>query len=67
MSPLRTPAPDGYLWARTLTCPYYDGLVPLSPNWRLMPDGTGVRLKPNRAAGPGTEGRVCAFEVVTSA
>ena len=33
-----------YLWARTVTCPYCDGLVPLSPNWRLAPDGTGVRL-----------------------
>jgi len=37
---------DGYLWARTITCPYCDGLVPLSPNWRLAPDGTGVRLVP---------------------
>ncbi len=32
--------PDGYLWARTIRCPYCDGLVPLSPNWRLAPDGT---------------------------
>ena len=31
-----------YLWARTVICPYCDGLVPLSPNWRLAPDGTGV-------------------------
>ena len=37
---------EGYLWARTITCPYCDGLVPLSPNWRLTPDGTGVRLRP---------------------
>ena len=59
--------PDGYLWARTVTCPYCDGLVPLSPNWRLAPDGTGVRLLPNCAAGPGTPGRVCAFEIVGSA
>ena len=35
-----------YLWARTVTCPYCDGLVPLSPNWRLAPGGTGVRLRP---------------------
>ncbi|MBP8258759.1 MAG: DUF1156 domain-containing protein [Verrucomicrobia bacterium] len=35
-----------YLWARTIRCPYCEGLVPLSPNWRLAPDGTGVRLKP---------------------
>ncbi|MDE2976524.1 MAG: DUF1156 domain-containing protein [Acidobacteriota bacterium] len=38
--------PDGYLWARTVTCPYCEGLVPLSPNWRLAPSGTGVRLLP---------------------
>ena len=48
--------PDGYLWARTVTCPYCDGLVPLSPNWRLAPDGTGVRLKPRVDAGAGGEG-----------
>ena len=59
--------PDGYLWARTITCPYCDGLVPLSPNWRLASDGTGVRLKPQLAAGPGSRGRVCAFEIVRSA
>ena len=56
-----------YLWARTVTCPYCDGLVPLSPNWRLASDGTGVRLNPHLDAGPGTEGRVCSFEIVTSA
>ena len=52
------PEPDnvqivGYLWARTITCLYCDGLVPLSPNWRLAPDGTGVRLKPRVDAGAG--------------
>ncbi len=56
-----------YLWARTITCPYCDGLVPLSPNWRLAPDGTGVRLKPHLASGPGAQGRVCSFEIVKSA
>lgn len=56
-----------YLWARTVTCPYCEGLVPLSPNWRLAPDGTGVRLLPECAAGPGSPGRVCAFEIVGSA
>ena len=56
-----------YLWARTVSCPYCDGLVPLSPNWRLAPDGTGVRLNPDLAAGPETEGRVCSFEIVASA
>lgn len=35
---------DGYLWARTITCPYCTGIVPLSPNWRLNNKGTGVRL-----------------------
>ena len=65
--------PDGYLWARTVSCPYCGGRVPLAPNWRLAPDGTGVRLEP-LAAGhpsdpgtPGAPGRVCRFEVVHSA
>ena len=58
---------EGYLWARTITCPYCNGLVPLSPNWRLAPDGTGVRLRPQLAAGSGSPGRVCAFEIVRSA
>ena len=56
-----------YLWARTITCPYCDGLVPLSPNWRLAPNGTGVRLKPYLASGSGAEGRVCSFEIVRTA
>ena len=56
-----------YLWARTIACPYCDGLVPLSPNWRLAPNGTGVRLRPDLALGPGGEGRVCSFEIVRSA
>ena len=58
---------EGYLWARTITCPYCGGLVPLSPNWRLAPDGTGVRLKPELGPGPGSQGRVCSFEIVKSA
>ena len=58
---------EGYLWARTITCPYCDGLVPLSPNWRLAPDGTGVRLRPQLGTGPEAKGRVCAFEIVRSA
>jgi putative DNA methylase len=56
--------PDGYLWARTITCPYCEGLVPLSPNWRLAPDGVGVRLKPIVRGGPGSKGRRCEFEIV---
>ena len=59
--------PDGYLWARTITCPYCDGVVPLSPNWRLAPGGAGVKLAPHLGDGPGSEGRVCTFEVVDSA
>ncbi len=59
--------PDGYLWARTVTCPYCDGLVPLSPNWRLAQDGTGVGLLPECAGGPGEPGRICSFEIVKSA
>ena len=57
----------GYLWARTITCTYCDGLVPLSPNWRLAPDGTGVRLKPELGSGPGSDGRICSFQIVQSA
>ena len=56
--------PDGYLWARTVVCPYCEGLVPLSPNWRLAPGGTGVRLKPGLGTGPGSPGRTCSFEIV---
>ena len=59
--------PDGYNWARTVACPYCDGLVPLSPNWRLAPRGTGVRLLPKVGHGPGSAGRVCSFEIVESA
>jgi len=55
----------GYLFARTVHCPYCDGLVPLSPNWRLSSDGTGVRLLPELASGPLTPGRVCRFEIVS--
>ena len=58
---------DGYLWARTVTCPYCDGLVPLSPNWRLTSSGVGVRLKPHQSAGPNSDGRTCSFEIVRKA
>ena len=51
-----------YLWARTVVCPYCGGVVPLSPNWRLAPDGRGVRLQPGLGKGP----RVCAFAIVDS-
>ncbi len=66
-----------YLWARTVKCPYCGGIVPLSPNWRLSSDGTGVRLVPRvEGRGPGEEGRgrrvegqggrVVDFEIVKS-
>ena len=56
-----------FIWARTITCPHCDGLVPLSPNWRLTPDGTGVRLKRELGSGLGSDGRICSFEIVQSA
>ena len=37
---------EGYLWARTITCPYCGGVVPLSPNWKVSAEGHGVRLVP---------------------
>ncbi len=58
---------DGYLWARTVECPYCEGRVPLAPNWRLAPDGTGVRLEPQAGGGPGEAGRVCGFRIVRGA
>ncbi len=73
LAPYFPPEPEAnaistnYLWARTVTCPYCDGLVPLSPNWRLASDGTGVRLLPACAGGPGKPGRMCSFEIVGTA
>ncbi|MBL8783332.1 MAG: DUF1156 domain-containing protein, partial [Deltaproteobacteria bacterium] len=49
-----------WIWARTIVCPYCEGLIPLSPNWRLAPDGTGVRLHPDAKT------RRCTFEIVSS-
>ena len=51
-----------YLWTRTIRCPYCDGLVPLSPNWRLAPDETGVRLAPQCEKTAAK--RRCHFEIV---
>ena len=51
-----------FLWARTIRCPYCEGLVPLSPNWRLAPDGTGVRLVPHCEKDAAK--RRCDFEIV---
>src|ERR1035437_5452581 len=47
--PDETCIPSNYLYSRTVSCPYCDGLIPLSPNWRLSSDGTGVRLLPRLA------------------
>ena len=57
--------PDGYLFARTIRCPYCGGLIPLSPNWKLAPDGTGVRLVPHTEEQE--DKRVCRFEIVHTA
>ena len=47
-----------YLFARAISCPSCDGRIPLSPNWRLAPDGTGIRVIPDTAT------RTCDFEIV---
>src|SRR5690606_20763168 len=47
--------------ARTVVCPHCEGLVPLSPTWRLTRGGEGVRLRPNMNT------RRCEFEIVTKA
>ncbi|MBQ9405256.1 MAG: DUF1156 domain-containing protein [Desulfovibrio sp.] len=53
-----------YLFARTIRCPYCGGLIPLSPNWRLAPDGTGVRLVAHDVENEAQH--VCTFEIVHS-
>ena len=55
---------DGYLWTRTIHCPYCGGLIPLSPNWKLNTKGVGVRVVPQVGSG---KDRVCAFEIVHDA
>ncbi|MER8862538.1 DUF1156 domain-containing protein [Mesorhizobium sp. M0751] len=62
--PILHTRPDAYLWARTIECPYCRGQIPLSPNWRLNAAGLGVRLVFEKAAGPGSAGRFCSFEIV---
>ena len=54
------------LLSRTIPCPHCSGIIPLSPNWRIAPEGTGVRLKPHVSDGPGSKGRVCTFQIVRS-
>ena len=50
-----------YLFARVISCPSCAGKIPLSPNWRLTPDGMGIRVIPD------TETRTCGFEIVSTA
>src|SRR5690606_31341076 len=59
--------PTNFIWARTIRCPHCEGLIPLSPNWRLAPDGTGVRLAPHGGSGPGDRSRHVRFEIVAKA
>ena len=47
-----------YLWARSVSCPSCNRVIPLSPNWRLDPKGKGFRLLPNEQTGK------CDFEIV---
>jgi adenine-specific DNA methylase len=56
--------PTNFRWSRTVRCPHCEGMVPLSPNWRLAPDNTGVRLLPQRGSGPGDHKRHIRFEIV---
>ena len=52
---------DGYLWARTIRCPYCGGVVPLSPNWKLSSKGHGARLVTHTKD---PENHHCTFEIV---
>jgi len=69
LDPLFPPEPKpnavatNWLWARTVTCPYCGGLVPLSPNWKLTSEGAGVRLIAETADGK----RKIRFEIVQRA
>ncbi len=56
--------PTNYLWARSIVCPYCSGAVPLSPNWRLASDGTGLRLKAHVGTGLHDPSRHIEFEIV---
>lgn len=65
--PEKNAIPTNFVWARTIRCPHCDGLVPLSPNWRLAPDGTGMRLEPHKGSGPGDAARYIRFQIVAKA
>lgn len=57
---------DGYLWARTLKCPYCNGRVPLSPNWAINSAGVGVNIVAHKGGGRGNFDRECEFKIVHS-
>ena len=67
LEPEKNAISTNYLWSRTIACPYCDGLIPLSPNWRLASDGTGISIIPQMGDGPGSTDRHCTFEIVKSA
>ena len=48
-----------YLFARTVECPDCQGVIPLSPTWRLDSKGNGIKLIPNLSS------RTCAFQKVS--
>lgn len=62
--PLENSIATNWIWARTVTCPYCGGLVPLSPNWKLDSSGTGVRVIPHT---DDPDHRHCSFEIVSKA
>ena len=45
-----------YLWSHTVRCPACEGVIPLSLNWKLEYEGTGIRLQP--------DGEDCGFSIV---
>jgi len=54
----------GYLWARTVKCPYCSGTVPLSPNWNIGPEAA-IAVQPQLGEGLGDDARHCTFAIVT--
>ena len=60
--PIDSAISTNFLWARTVTCPYCDGLVPLSPNWWKWQVQKGP-LWP-REKGPPETGAVAGIEAV---
>ena len=47
-----------YLWSRSIECPSCQGIIPLSPNWRLDDKGAGIKLLPDLNT------RTCSFAIV---